>query len=198
MSSNLHEFTKGIIEKNPQLVIGLGFCPTLAVTTSIVNALWMSLAVVFVLVASNIIISLIRKIIPDHIRIPVLITIIATFVTVVDLALKAYQPVIYNALGIFIPLIVVNCIILGRAEEFAMKNSIGKSTLDGLGMGIGFGFTLVILAFFREILGAGKLFGYKIIPSLEPAAIMSMAPGAFFTLGLVLWGINTINNRKKS
>jgi Na+-translocating ferredoxin:NAD+ oxidoreductase subunit E len=191
------EFIKGVWSRNPQLVVGLGFCPTLAVSTSVSNALWMTLAATFVLVGSNLIISSIRKIVPGHLRIPIFITIIATFVTVVDLLLEAYQPEVYRALGIFIPLIVVNCIILGRAEEFAQKNGIVVSVLDGLGMGLGFGLTLTVLSAVREVLGANRLFGYPLITGMDPATVMVMAPGAFFTLALMLWAMNSINARKK-
>jgi H+/Na+-translocating ferredoxin:NAD+ oxidoreductase subunit E len=191
------EFTKGIWDKNPILVLSLGLCPTLAVTTSIENALWMALATTFVLVSSNFLVSLIKGFTPAHIRIPIFITIIASFVTVVELTLQAFQPDVYKAMGLFIPLIVVNCIILGRAEEFASKNNVLKSILDGLGMGFGFGLTLVVLAFFRETLGANKLFGMTFIPGMEPSSAMILAPGAFFTLGLMLWGMNVMKSRKK-
>ena len=191
------ELVKGIWSRNPQLVIGLAFCPTLAVSTSVSNALWMTLAATFVLVCSNLLISAIRKIVPGHLRIPIFITIIATFVTVVDLLLNAYRPDVYRSLGIFIPLIVVNCIILGRAEEFAQKNGIILSVLDGVGMGIGFGLTLTILAAVREVLGANTLFGYTLIPGMEPATAMVMAPGAFFVLALMLWAMNAVNSRSK-
>ncbi|HNW27198.1 MAG TPA: electron transport complex subunit E [Spirochaetota bacterium] len=191
------ELVKGIWSRNPQLVIGLAFCPTLAVSTSVSNALWMTLAATFVLVCSNLLISSIRRIVPGHLRIPIFITIIASFVTVVDLLLNAYQPAVYRSLGIFIPLIVVNCIILGRAEEFAQKNGVLVSVLDGIGMGVGFGLTLTVLAAVREVLGANSLFGYTLIPGMEPATAMVMAPGAFFVLALMLWGMNVINSRSK-
>ncbi len=191
------EFKKGIWVKNPILILGIGLCPTLAVTTSVSNALWMTLASTFVLVGSNIIVSLVKNFIPSHVRIPVFITIIASFVTVVELTLNAFQPGVYKALGIFIPLIVVNCMILGRAEEFASKNGLLLSILDGLGMGLGFGLTLFVLAFFRETLGANKLFGLTLIPGMEPSSAMILAPGAFITLGLMLWGMNAINSRNK-
>ncbi len=191
------ELAKGVWSRNPQLVLGLAFCPTLAVSTSVSNALWMTLAATFVLVCSNLLVSSIRKIVPGHLRIPIFITIIASFVTVVDLLLNAYQPEVYRSLGIFIPLIVVNCIILGRAEEFAQKNGVFASVLDGIGMGIGFGLTLTVLAAVREVLGANSLFGYTLIPGMEPATAMIMAPGAFFVLALMLWGMNVINSRSK-
>lgn len=195
--SYLNDFMKGLWEKNPILVLGIGLCPTLAVTTSVSNALWMTLATSFVMVSSNILVSIIRKVVPPHIRIPIFITIIASFVIIVELTLKAFQPDVYKALGIFIPLIVVNCMILGRAEEFASKNTLGRSILDGLGMGAGFGFTLVILAFFRETLGANKLFGLTLIPGIKPATMMILPPGAFVTLGLMLWAMNAIKSKTR-
>lgn len=191
------EFFKGIWEKNPILILGIGLCPTLAVTTSVSNALWMTLATTFVLLGSNLLVSLIKNVVPPHVRIPIFITIIATFVTVVELVLNAYQQDVYKSLGIFIPLIVVNCMILGRAEEFASKNGPLGSIVDALGMGLGFGLALVVLAFFRETLGANKLFGYTFIPGMEATAAMILPPGAFITLGLMLWGMNVINARKK-
>ena len=191
------ELTKGLWEKNPILVIGIGLCPTLATSTSVSNALWMTLAATFVLICSNIFVSLVKTIVPGHIRIPIFITIIAAFVIIVELTLKAFQPAVYNSLGIFIPLIVVNCIILGRAEDFASKNSVVRSILDGIGMGLGFGLALTTLALFRETLGANRLLGYTLIPGMKPATIMILAPGAFFTLGLMLWGMNTLKARKK-
>ncbi|MEJ5362369.1 MAG: electron transport complex subunit E [Spirochaetota bacterium] len=190
------EFIKGVWQKNPILVLGIGMCPTLAVTTSASNAIWMTIATTFVLLGSNILVSAIRSIVPTHVRIPIFITIIASFVIIVELTLKAFQPDVYKALGIFIPLIVVNCIILGRAEEFASKNSTIRSILDALGMGLGFGLTLFTLAVIREILGANKLFGYTLINGMKPAIIMILAPGAFFTLGLLLWAMNVIKARK--
>jgi len=192
-----HEFAKGIWKKNPILVIGIGLCPALAVTTSISNALWMTVAATFVLTCSNIVISSIKTIVPSHVRIPIFITIIAAFVTIVELLLNAFQPAVYKSLGIFLPLIVVNCIILGRAEEFASKNEILVSILDAFGMGLGFGLTLCLLALAREFLGANKIFGFTAIPDMEPSSAMIMAPGAFLTLGLMLWGMNKINSRKK-
>jgi electron transport complex protein RnfE len=191
------EFKKGVWEKNPILVLNLGMCPTLAVSTSVSNALWMALATTFVLLGSNILVSLIKSFVPDHVRMPVYIAIVATYVTIVELYLNAFQPAVYKALGIFIPLIVVNCIILGRAEEFASKNGIVASAVDALGMGLGFGITLTVLAFFRESLGANTILGYTFIEGMEPSSAMILAPGAFFTLGLMLWGMNAINSRKK-
>ncbi len=192
-----NEFKKGLWERNPILVLSLGMCPALAVTTSISNALWMTLATTFVLMGSNILVSLIKGFVPSHVRIPVYITIVATYVTIVELSLHAFQPAVYKALGIFIPLIVVNCMILGRAEEFASKNGVRASAADALGMGLGFGLTLTVLAFFRESLGANTIFGYTFIQGMEPSSAMILAPGAFITLGLMLWGMNAINSRKK-
>ena len=190
-----NEFSKGVWEKNPTFVLGIGMCPTLAVSTSVSNAIWMGIATTFVLFGSNILVSAIRNIVPSHVRIPIFITIIATFVIIVELTLKAYQPAVYKALGIFIPLIVVNCIILGIAEEFAAKNNIPASILDALGMGLGFTLNLTVLSIIREILGSNKLFGYTLIPGMKPALLMILAPGAFFTLGLLLWGMNVIKAR---
>jgi len=155
-------FTKGILKENPVLVLVLGTCPTLATTTSAINGLGMGLAFTFVLALSNVIISAVRKMVPNIIRIPIFIVIIATFVTIVDMVMHAYVPDLYKALGIFIPLIVVNCIVLGRAEAFASKNNILSSLVDGLGMGVGFTLLLTVLGSIREILGAGSIFGYKI------------------------------------
>ncbi len=177
---------KGIWKENPTFVIALGICPTLAVTTSMTNALGMGLATMCVLICSNLFISLIRKIVPDNIRIPVYIMVIATFVTIVDKLIQAYSPALSASLGIFIPLIVVNCIILGRAEAFASKNSPIDSVFDAIGMGIGFIIGLSCIAFFRELLGDGKLYGFA-IPFFknDPALIMIMAPGGFFVFGLL-------------
>ncbi len=194
--SYIREITKGIFEKNPILILGIGNCPTLAVSTSVSNALWMTLAATFVLIFSNMFVAMVRKAVPSYIRIPIFITIIAAFVVIVELTLKAFQPDIYKALGIFIPLIVVNCIILGRAEEFAAKNTVFRSMLDGIGMGLGFGFVLLVLALVREPLGANKLLGYTLIPGMEPAAVMIIAPGAFFTLAMMLWIINKLRSEK--
>ncbi len=190
-------FVKGLWAKNPILVLGIGLCPALAVSTSVSNAAWMTLGTTFVLICSNVLVSIIKKYISPQIRIPVYITVIASFVTIVELMLNAYQPAVYRALGIFISLIVVNCIILGRAEEFASKNGPLASLLDGLGMGIGFGLTLCVLAFFRESLGANKVLGLVMVPGMEPSSAMSIAPGAFITIGFMLWGMNVLNSRKK-
>lgn len=192
------EFTKGLWKENPVLVLLLGMCPTLAVTSSATNGLGMGVATMCVLMGSNIVVSAIRKIVPKKIRIPVYIVIIATFVTIVDLLMQAYAPTaLYDALGIFIPLIVVNCIVLGRAEAFASKNGIGKSILDGLGMGLGFTLALVALGASREFLGSGSLFEVKMIPGWTTDFMLpTSAPGAFIILGLFLAGMNAMNMRK--
>jgi len=192
-----HEFKKGIWSRNPVLVLGLGLCPAVAVTTSVSNALWMSLATAFVLVCSNIMVSIIKGFVSHHIRIPVFITIIASFVTITELILNAFKPEIYNALGIYLPLTVVNCLILGRAEEFASKNGVILSMLDALGLGAGFTVILFLLSSAREILGANTFFGYPVINGMQPSAMMLLAPGAFFTLGLILWGFNALNSGKR-
>jgi electron transport complex protein RnfE len=189
-------FTAGLWKRNPILVLGIGLCPALAVSTSLSNAIWMTIGTTFVLMCSNFIISLIKKFIAPQIRIPVFIVVIAAFVTLVELILEAYQPAVYNSLGIFISLIVVNCMILGRAEEFAYKNDLLPSVVDGLGMGLGFGFALCVLAFFREVLGANKIFGITVISGMQPALALIMAPGAFFVIGFMLWFMNYINNKK--
>ena len=186
----LKEFIKGLWEKNPVFVLALGLCPTLAVTTSVRNAIGMGVSTIFVLTLSNVIISLIKGFIPDKIRIPCYITVIAFLVTVVDLVLAGYFPDISNAIGLFIKLIVVNCIILGRAEAFASKNNVLRSFVDGLGMGIGFLIALLIIAAIREVLGANRLFGYDVFPGWRPVAIMVLPAGAFLTMGLLMGWFN--------
>ena len=188
------EFKKGIIKENPIFFLVLGLCPALAVSNSLNNALGMGLAATFVLVFSNSIISLIRKFIPHKIRIPCFIVVIATFVTIVELIMKAYFPVLDKSLGIFIPLIVVNCIILGRAEVFASRNRLFVSIVDGLGMGFGFTLALMIIAGIREFLGNGTLFGLKVIVGFEPALTFALAPGALLVLGLLIGGIRWIRS----
>ena len=185
----------GIITENPTFMQLLGMCPTLAVTTSLANGIGMGLSVTFVLTLSNILVSLLRKIIPQKIRIAAYVVIIATFVTIVDLILKAYIPALSKSLGLFIPLIVVNCIILARAEAFASKNGVLKSAADGIGMGIGFTIALSIISAIREILGAGTILGYS-IGITSPATIMLLPPGGFLTLGILLGIINVIKNKK--
>ena len=179
----VERLTNGLFKENPTFVLTLGMCPTLAVTTSAVNGLGMGLTTMVVLAMSNMFISLLRKVIPDRVRIPAFIVIIASFVTVVELLLKAYIPFLYDALGLYIPLIVVNCIILGRAEAYASKNKVIPSLFDGVGMGLGFTMALTIIGAVREIIGAGTVFGYCVTPSnYVPCAIFVMAPGAFFVL----------------
>jgi len=192
------EFTKGFIRQNPVFRIVLGLCPVLAVTTSLKNGIGMGLAATFVLVGSNVIVSLIRKAVPARIRIPCYIVVIATFVTIVDLVMAGYTPQLHKNLGIFIPLIVVNCIILGRAEAFASKNSVGRSFLDGLGMGLGFTFALAITASVREIIGTGKIWGLVLLgQKYNPVLLAVLSPGAFITLGLLIGLFNLFEARKE-
>ena len=192
MSSNkLNIFTKGFLKENPTFVLLLGMCPTLATTTSAINGLSMGLATLFVLVLSNIAISAIAPVVPDKVHIPVYIVVIATFVTILQFAMQAYTPAMYATLGLFIPLIVVNCIILGRAEAFANKNGILDSALDGLGIGLGFTLSLTVLGIVREILGSGSIFGFKFISGDGMLAFV-MAPGAFLALGYLMVLFNKI------
>lgn len=198
MSKNLKVVLNGIIKENPTFVQLLGMCPTLAVTTSVKNGIGMGLSATAVLIASNVLISLLRKIIPDKVRIAAYIVIIATFVTIIDMALNAYLPSLAEQLGIFIPLIVVNCIILARAEAYASKNTVGKSALDGLGMGLGFTIALTIISAVREFFGAGSLLGFKIYGDIiTPPSIITMAPGGFIVLGSLIALINYITSKKK-
>ena len=183
--NQLQNFSKGLLKENPILVLVLGTCPTLAVTTSAINGFSMGLAVTFVLAMSNMFISLLKNFISDDIRIPAFIVIIATFVTIVDLSLQAYIPSLYESLGLFIPLIVVNCIVLGRAEAFASKNDVFSSIIDGLGMGIGYAIALTVLGMLREFLGTLSIFNYKIF-SGDGALMFIMAPGAFICLGFLM------------
>jgi len=187
------EFTKGFVKENPLFVLVLGTCPSLAITTSASNAIGMGAAVIFVLTMSNIFISLLKKFIPDKVRIPAFIVIIATFVTIVDLVMHAFTPDLYSSLGVFIPLIVVNCIILGRAEAFAQKNTVLSSTLDGLGMGIGYTLVIFAIASIREILGNGSFFNMKFVsPEASTILIFIMPPGAFLTFGYLMVVINKL------
>lgn len=189
-------FTNGVIFENPTFVLMLGMCPTLAVTTSLSNAIGMGLSTTAVLVMSNLLISLLRKVIPDRVRIPSYIVIVATLVTIVQLLLEAYFPDLYESLGIYIPLIVVNCIILGRAEAFASKNTVIDSIADGLGMGLGFSIAISCIAIVRELLGAGDIFGYSIIPDDFNISIFVLAPGAFFVLAFLTALQNKLKIRK--
>lgn len=184
--SKLNILTKGFFKENPSLILVLGTCPTLAVTTSVNNAIGMGAATTFVLLMSNIIISALKNVIPDKVRIPCYIVIIATFVSMVDLLIQGFVPALSASLGVFIPLIVVNCIVLGRAEAFANKNGVVDSALDGLGMGIGFTISLALIAAVREILGAGAFMGHQFIPSDYNILIFVLAPGAFFVFGFIM------------
>lgn len=190
------EFSKGIAIENPIFGLVLGLCPALAVSTSVVNGIGMGIAATFVLVGSNTIISALRKFIPDEIRIPCFIVIIATFVTINEMALKAYFPALNQALGIYVPLIVVNCIVLGRAEAFACKRQVLDSLFDALGMGAGFTIALCIVAAVRELLGTGKILGISLLKGFEPAVMFVLAPGALLTLGLLIGLVNYWQLRK--
>lgn len=213
MGKGFNILTNGLVKENPSLRLVLGTCPTLAVTTLAINGLGMGLAATFVLIGSNLVISLLRKVIPDKVRLPAFITVIATFVTVLQMLMNAYLPDLAGALGVFLPLIVVNCIILGRAEMFASKNGPLLSALDGLGMGLGFTLTLVVMGSIRELLGAGSLFGVQLLgegtifgassfaANVDPMAILIMPAGGFFVFGvlmaLVVWIEMKTNNRIK-
>ena len=186
MSNNLKTFTKGLVKENPILVLLLGCCPTLATTTSAINGMSMGLATTFVLIMSNLVISLLKNFIPDKVRIPAFIVVIATFVSIVDLLIQGFVPALGESLGLFIPLIVVNCIVLGRAEAFASKNTLFDSILDGIGMGLGFTLSLTVIGAIREILGSGSIFGYTFLPASANILVFVLAPGAFFVLGFVM------------
>ncbi|MCX6301305.1 MAG: electron transport complex subunit E [Bacteroidia bacterium] len=187
--NQLQNFTKGFFKENPILVLVLGTCPTLATSTSVLNGMGMGIATTFVLIGSNVVISLLSGVIPDKVRIPAFVVIIASFVTIVDLIMQAYTPDLYETLGIFIPLIVVNCIVLGRAEAYASKNSVWASFIDGAGMGLGFTMALGILGAFREIVGSGTILGYKFIQG-DGILVFILAPGAFWALGYLIALIN--------
>ncbi|MFC1607618.1 electron transport complex subunit RsxE [Candidatus Latescibacterota bacterium] len=193
----IQEFTKGLYKENPVFILALGLCPTLAVTTELKNGIGMGIAATAVLISSNLVISLVRNMVPKKIRIPIFIVIIATFVTIVEMLMQAYSPTLYDSLGLFVPLIVVNCIILGRAEAFASRNNAFYSVIDGIGMGIGFTLSLIVISSIRELWGAGTLYGYPIFPeSYKPVMLMIMAPGAFLTLGYVLSFFQWMDLRK--
>ena len=192
---NLSLITKGFFKENPTFVLVLGMCPTLATTTSAINGMSMGLATTFVLMMSNIVISLLKSVIPDKVRIPAFIVIIATFVTMVEMVMKAYLPALYENLGLFIALIVVNCIVLGRAEAFASKNNVWHSFLDGLFMGLGFTWALTLLGMVRELLGTGSFFGHSLIGGADGMLMMILPPGCFLCLGLLMALINHL--RKK-
>ena len=186
----LKTLTNGLLRENPTMVLVLGMCPTLATTSSAINGMSMGLATTFVLLCSNVVISLLKNLIPDKVRIPAFIVVIASFVTIVQLCMQAYLPDLYASLGLFIPLIVVNCIVLGRAEAFAAKNNAGLSALDGIGMGLGFTLSLTILGAIRELLGTGACFGCQLFPDNYGALVFVLAPGAFIALAYLMVIIN--------
>ena len=192
MNKALKTLTNGILRENPTFALVLGMCPTLATTTSAINGMSMGLATTAVLICSNIVISLLKNLIPDKERIPAFIVVIASFVTMVQLLVQAYLPGIYDALGLFIPLIVVNCIVLGRAEAFAAKNNVGLSALDGIGMGLGFTLALTILGTIRELLGTGKIFDFAVFPENYGMLVFVLAPGAFIALAYVMALVNKL------
>ena len=196
MNTFFREFLKGIIKENPTFVLVLGLCPTLAVSISVVNGIGMGIAATFVLLGSNIIIALIKNYIPDRIRIPCYIVVIATFVTITELVMKAYSPALNRALGIYVPLIVVNCIVLGRAEAYASKHTVVNSLSDGLGMGVGFTLALILISGIRESLGAGKIMGLTLVKGFEPALVLGMPSGALLVIGLLLGFFNVLKKRK--
>ncbi|WP_315367575.1 electron transport complex subunit E [Prevotella koreensis] len=194
---HLNIIINGIVKENPTFVLMLGMCPTLATTTSAINGLSMGLATMFVLICSNLVISLIKNLTPDMVRIPVFIVVIASFVTILQMMMQAYVPGIYSTLGLFIPLIVVNCIILGRAEAFAAKNGPVESLMDGVGIGLGFTLGLTLLGICREILGAGSVFGYTLLPETYNMLMFVLPPGAFITLGYLVAIINKLTAKQK-
>lgn len=193
--SHWKEFTKGLWERNPQLVVGVALCTTLATSTSLSNALWMTIAAICTLTGTGLIVSLLGRIMQPRVRLPIIMAVSVTLVTAVGFVIRAYQPEAYRSLGIYLPLIAVNCIILNRADQFARNNGVTAALLDGLGMGIGFGITLAVLAIVREFLGANAFFGRTVIPGFDQPRVMLLAPGAFIILGLMLWGMNSIRAR---
>ncbi|MFA6315967.1 MAG: electron transport complex subunit RsxE [Elusimicrobiota bacterium] len=195
-TSDWKDFTNGILRENPIFRLLIGLCPALAVSTSLVDALGMGLATTFVLAASNVVVSLLRTLIPPNVRIPVFIVIVSTFVTAVDYLMLAFFPAVHRSLGVFVPLIVVNCIVLGRAEAFAYRNGVRASLLDGLGMGLGFSLALGLLGGLREAIGAGTLLGHAVLPaSYQPLLLMVLPPGAFLLIGLLIAGLNRFTRR---
>lgn len=192
MNNNLKILLNGLIKENPTFVLLLGMCPTLGTTSSAINGMSMGLATTFVLICSNIVISLIKNLIPDKVRIPAYIVVIAAFVTMVEMIMQAYVPALYASLGLFIPLIVVNCIVLGRAEAFAAKNSVVPSMFDGLGIGLGFTLALTLLGSIRELLGTGKIFDFAIYPESYGMLLFVLAPGAFIALGFLIAIVNKL------
>jgi electron transport complex protein RnfE len=203
MNANMNKYTEriynGIVKENPTFVLMLGMCPTLAVSTAAINGLGMGISTTAVLVLSNVVISALRKAIPDEVRLPAYIVVVATLVTITELLMEAYLPSLYSALGIYIPLIVVNCIILGRAEAYANKNTVPLAAFDGIGMGLGFTIALTVLGFLRELIGAGTVFGMQVIPkSVEPIGIFIKAPGAFLVLALMIMVLNALGIKNRS
>ncbi len=197
MKTLFKEFLKGIIKENPTFVLVLGLCPTLAVSVSVINGIGMGIAATFVLLGSNIIIAMLKNVIPDRVRIPCYIVVIATFVTINEMVMKAYSPALDRALGIYVPLIVVNCIVLGRAEAYASKNSVVNSLFDGLGMGVGFTLALILISGIREMLGAGKLLGHTLIKGFQPVFVLGMPSGALLVIGLLLGFFNILKSKKE-
>ena len=196
MNKSLKTLLNGIIKENPIFVLLLGMCPTLATTSSAINGMSMGLATMFVLICSNAVISLLKNVIPDMVRIPAFIVVIATFVTIIEMMMNAYVPALADSLGIFIPLIVVNCIVLGRAESFASKNGVLSSIFDGVGIGLGFTLALSLLGASRELLGTGKIFSLKIYPEQYGSLIFVLAPGAFIVLGYLIALFNRLQQKK--
>ncbi len=194
--NNLKIFLNGLIKENPIFVMLLGMCPTLGTTTSAINGMGMGLATTFVLICSNVVIAALKNLIPDKVHIPVYIVIIATFVTIIQMCIEAYMPALYESLGLFIPLIVVNCIVLGRAEAFAAKNNVWSSFLDGAGSGLGFTFALTLLGLVRELLGTGKPFSLTLFPENYGILIFVLAPGAFLALGYLIAIFNKLNTKQ--
>lgn len=194
--NNLKIFLNGLIKENPIFVMLLGMCPTLGTTTSAINGMGMGLATAFVLICSNVVIAALKNLIPDKVHIPVYIVIIATFVTIIQMCIEAYMPALYESLGLFIPLIVVNCIVLGRAEAFAAKNNVWSSFLDGAGSGLGFTFALTLLGLVRELLGTGKAFSLTLFPENYGILIFVLAPGAFLALGYLIAIFNKLNTKQ--
>lgn len=192
--SKLQLITKGILKENPTFVLILGMCPTLGVTSSAINGMGMGVATMAVLIMSNMVIAMIKNLIPDKVRIPAFIVVIASFVTIIEMLMKAYVPALYASLGVFIPLIVVNCIILGRAEAFASKNGVINSALDGIGIGLGFTLSLTVIGMVREALGAGSIFGYNFAGDVMPLLFI-LAPGGFIVLGYLMVLFNKIAKR---
>lgn len=195
-NSNLKTLLNGVIKENPVFVLLLGMCPTLGTTSSAINGLGMGLATTFVLLSANMVVSLLKNLIPDKVRIPAFIVVIATFVTLVEMVMQAYVPALYESLGLFIPLIVVNCIVLGRAEAFAAKNTVFKSFFDGLGMGLGFTMALTLLGTTRELLGTGKVFSMTIFPENYGMLLFVLAPGAFIALAYLIAVFNKLKTTK--